>query len=224
MGIAYAALAPGAVATAIARWGSAEQQATYLPAFTGEHPRGGARAARATAALRPAEAADQGAQDATAAGSSTASSRSCPRAGSASCSWSRADAEGIGPALFIIESGTSGLLGRSRAGDGPARRQHRPTARSKTSRARPRLLGDADPRRTTSSASSALESHGARLPSAPRQAVLDYVDPLRQRTRGLRRADLQPPGGRLRGLEIAIELDGHAARSPTAPRAAPTGA
>ena len=36
MGIAYAALAPGAVATAIGLWGSAEQQATYLPAFTGE--------------------------------------------------------------------------------------------------------------------------------------------------------------------------------------------
>jgi alkylation response protein AidB-like acyl-CoA dehydrogenase len=36
LGIAYAALAPGAVATAIGHWGSAEQEATYLPAFTGE--------------------------------------------------------------------------------------------------------------------------------------------------------------------------------------------
>ena len=36
MGIAYAALAPGAVATAIGHWGSAEQEATYLPSFTGE--------------------------------------------------------------------------------------------------------------------------------------------------------------------------------------------
>ncbi|HEX6228261.1 MAG TPA: acyl-CoA dehydrogenase family protein, partial [Solirubrobacterales bacterium] len=36
MGTAYAALAPGAVATAIGRWGTAEQQARYLPAFTGE--------------------------------------------------------------------------------------------------------------------------------------------------------------------------------------------
>src|SRR6201999_1956459 len=36
MGIAYAALPPGAVATAIGLWGSAEQEATYLPAFTGE--------------------------------------------------------------------------------------------------------------------------------------------------------------------------------------------
>ncbi len=38
LGIAYAALAPGAVATAIGRWGDADQQATYLPAFTGEQP------------------------------------------------------------------------------------------------------------------------------------------------------------------------------------------
>jgi alkylation response protein AidB-like acyl-CoA dehydrogenase len=35
MGLAVAALAPGAVATAISLWGSDEQQATYLPEFTG---------------------------------------------------------------------------------------------------------------------------------------------------------------------------------------------
>ncbi|HNL61168.1 MAG TPA: acyl-CoA dehydrogenase family protein [Solirubrobacterales bacterium] len=38
MGIAYAALAPGAAATAIGRWGDPDQQASYLPAFTGENP------------------------------------------------------------------------------------------------------------------------------------------------------------------------------------------
>src|SRR4029077_8059341 len=36
LGIAYAALAPVASATAIALWGSAEQEAKSLPAFTGE--------------------------------------------------------------------------------------------------------------------------------------------------------------------------------------------
>jgi len=35
MGIAVAALAPGAVATALGLWGTDEQQRTYLPAFTG---------------------------------------------------------------------------------------------------------------------------------------------------------------------------------------------
>jgi alkylation response protein AidB-like acyl-CoA dehydrogenase len=35
LGLAVAALAPGGVATAIATWGTDEQQRTYLPAFTG---------------------------------------------------------------------------------------------------------------------------------------------------------------------------------------------
>ena len=36
MGLAVAALAPGAVATALSLWGTEEQQTTYLPAFTGD--------------------------------------------------------------------------------------------------------------------------------------------------------------------------------------------
>jgi alkylation response protein AidB-like acyl-CoA dehydrogenase len=36
MGLAVAVLAPGAVSTALSLWGSEEQQASYLPAFTGD--------------------------------------------------------------------------------------------------------------------------------------------------------------------------------------------
>jgi alkylation response protein AidB-like acyl-CoA dehydrogenase len=36
MGLAVASLAPAGVATALTLWGDADQQATYLPAFTGE--------------------------------------------------------------------------------------------------------------------------------------------------------------------------------------------
>jgi alkylation response protein AidB-like acyl-CoA dehydrogenase len=36
LGLAVASLAPGAVATALATWGTDEQQQTYLPAFTGD--------------------------------------------------------------------------------------------------------------------------------------------------------------------------------------------
>ena len=36
LGLAVATLAPGAVATAVATWGTDEQQQTYLPAFTGD--------------------------------------------------------------------------------------------------------------------------------------------------------------------------------------------
>ncbi len=38
LGLAAACLAPAAVSTALSRWGDADQQATYLPAFTGEDP------------------------------------------------------------------------------------------------------------------------------------------------------------------------------------------
>ena len=37
MGLALPILAPGGVASALTHWGSAEQQATYLPAFSGEN-------------------------------------------------------------------------------------------------------------------------------------------------------------------------------------------
>lgn len=49
MGIAAALMAPAAVATALAEYGSADQQATYLPAFTGD----GLPAAAALALMEP---------------------------------------------------------------------------------------------------------------------------------------------------------------------------
>ena len=45
LGIAVAALAPGAVATALATWGTDAQQQTYLPAFTRPEPGAGVPAA-----------------------------------------------------------------------------------------------------------------------------------------------------------------------------------
>ncbi|HEV7770853.1 MAG TPA: acyl-CoA dehydrogenase family protein [Solirubrobacterales bacterium] len=109
MGIAYAALAPGAVATAIGRWGSAEQEATYLPAFGGEDV-----PAAALAILEPrplfdplkleTKARKDGEEwvlDGTK--SLLARARDCELFLVA------AEAEGIGPALFVIESGTKGL-------------------------------------------------------------------------------------------------------------------
>jgi alkylation response protein AidB-like acyl-CoA dehydrogenase len=38
LGLTVACLAPAAVGTALGQWGDAEQQATYLPSFTGENP------------------------------------------------------------------------------------------------------------------------------------------------------------------------------------------
>jgi alkylation response protein AidB-like acyl-CoA dehydrogenase len=109
MGIAYAALAPGAVATAIGLWGSADQEATYLPAFTGEDIPVAALAIleprplfdplelKTTAKKKGDEWVLKGAK------SLLARAKECELFVIA------ADAEGIGPALFIVESGAKGL-------------------------------------------------------------------------------------------------------------------
>ncbi len=63
MGLAVAALAPGAVATALSLWGTDEQQSTYLPAFTGNEVPDAALALSEPTALfdplRPATKAEQ---------------------------------------------------------------------------------------------------------------------------------------------------------------------
>lgn len=109
MGIAYAAMAPGAVATAIGLWGSAEQESTYLPAFTGEDI-----PAAALAILEPRPLFDPFQLETKAkrkgdewvlsgAKSLLARAKDCELFVIA------ADAEGIGPALFVVESGAKGL-------------------------------------------------------------------------------------------------------------------
>lgn len=109
MGIAYAALAPGAVATAIGLWGSAEQQATYLPPFTGEDV---PVAAMAILEPRPLfdplkletkARRDGGEWVLEGAKSLLARARECELFVIA------AEAEGLGPALFVVESGAKGL-------------------------------------------------------------------------------------------------------------------
>jgi len=109
MGIAYAALAPGAVATAIGHWGTPEQEATYLPAFTGEDI-----PAAALAILEPRPLFDPLKLETTARKdgddwvlSGTKSLLARPK--ECELFLVAAEAEGIGPALFVIESGTSGL-------------------------------------------------------------------------------------------------------------------
>jgi alkylation response protein AidB-like acyl-CoA dehydrogenase len=109
MGIAYAALASGAVATAIGLWGTAEQEATYLPAFTGEDV---PVAALAILEPRPlfdplvlATKARREGGDWVLDGAKSLVARV------AECELFvvAAEAEGIGPALFVVESGITGL-------------------------------------------------------------------------------------------------------------------
>ena len=109
MGIAYAALAPGAVATAIGLWGSAEQEATYLPSFTGEDV-----PVAALAILEPQPLFDPLKLKTTAKKKGDewvlkGTKSLLARAKECELFVIAADAEGIGPALFIVESGAKGL-------------------------------------------------------------------------------------------------------------------
>jgi alkylation response protein AidB-like acyl-CoA dehydrogenase len=109
MGIAYAALAPGAVATAIAHWGTPEQEAAYLPSFTGEDT-----PAAALALLEPRPLFDPLKLE-------TKARRDggdwvldgvkslVARPGECELFVIGAEAEGLGPALFVLEAGAAGL-------------------------------------------------------------------------------------------------------------------
>jgi alkylation response protein AidB-like acyl-CoA dehydrogenase len=109
MGIAYAALAPGAVATAIGRWGTAEQESAYLPSFTGEDV-----PAAALALLEPGPLFDPFKLD-------TRARRDgrdwvldgvkslVARVSECELFVIAAHAESIGPVLFVVESSTPGL-------------------------------------------------------------------------------------------------------------------
>jgi alkylation response protein AidB-like acyl-CoA dehydrogenase len=109
MGLAVACLAPAAVSTALVLWGDEAQQATYLPAFVGDDV-----PAAALAVLEPRPLFDPFRLETTAkrtAGGFTLSGLKSlvPRAASAELFVVAADLEGS-PALFIVESGTSGVL------------------------------------------------------------------------------------------------------------------
>jgi alkylation response protein AidB-like acyl-CoA dehydrogenase len=109
LGIAYAALAPGAVATAIGLWGSAEQEAAYLPAFTGSDV-----PAAALAILEPRPLFDPRKLETTArrdGGDWVLSGAKSLLARATECELFvvGAEAEGIGPVLFVVESGAKGL-------------------------------------------------------------------------------------------------------------------
>lgn len=109
MGIAYAVLAPGAVAGAIGHWGTAEQEATYLPAFSGENA---PPAALALLEPRPLfdplkleTVARRDGEDWILDGAKSL----LARAADCELFLVAAEAEGLGPALFVVESGTTGL-------------------------------------------------------------------------------------------------------------------
>jgi len=105
MGLAFAALAPAAVSTALGLWGDADQQSTYLPAFTGESV-----PAAALAILEPRALFDPLALATTARRDGDGfvldgRKSMVPRGAEAELLIVAADLEGSGPSLFVVEPG-----------------------------------------------------------------------------------------------------------------------
>lgn len=110
MGLAVACLAPAAVSTALTLWGDEQQQATYVPAFVGDDV-----PAAALAVLEPRPLFDPFTLRTTArrtpAGFTLDGVKSLvPRAAQAELFVVAADLDGSGPALFVVESDTAGLV------------------------------------------------------------------------------------------------------------------
>ena len=108
MGLAVSCLAPAAVSTALVLWGTAEQQATYLPAFTGDDV-----PAAALTVLEPRALFDPFALHTTATRTSGGFVLSgvkslVPRAADAELFVIAASLDGT-PTLFLVESGTDGI-------------------------------------------------------------------------------------------------------------------
>jgi len=109
MGLAVACLAPAAVSNALVLWGDETQQATYLPSFVGDDV-----PAAALAVLEPRPLFDPFTLETTARRSGNGFTLSgvkslVPRAASAELFIVAASLDGS-PALFIVESGTDGVL------------------------------------------------------------------------------------------------------------------
>ncbi len=109
LGLAVATLAPGAVSTALSLWGSEEQQATYLPAFTGD-----AAPAAALALTEPRPLFDPLAPRTTAVADGDGYvldgvKSMVPRGADAELFVVGAELDGE-PRLFLVESDTPGLV------------------------------------------------------------------------------------------------------------------
>ena len=109
MGLAFSALAPAAVSTALGLWGDAEQQSTYLPAFTGEDVPAAALAVQEPRALFDPFALETKARRDGDGFVLDGLKSMVPRAADAELFIVAADLDGT-PALFIVEASTAGLF------------------------------------------------------------------------------------------------------------------
>jgi len=109
MGIAVACLAPAAVSTALGLWGDAHQQATYLPQFVSDDVPAAALAVMEPRPLFNPFELETKARAAKGGYLLNGVKALVPRASDAELFVIAAELPGEGPALFIVESKTSGI-------------------------------------------------------------------------------------------------------------------
>lgn len=179
LGIAYAALAPGAVATAIGRWGDADQQATYLPSFTGENPPAAALAILEPRALFDPFVLETRAKPAPGGGWTLSGRKSLvARPGKCELFVVAAEIEQAGPALFVIEAGTNGLEFEAEPAMGLRAAATGQLVLNEVNVPATAILGDENDRASDYSACVAGSRIAwAAMSTGTSQAVLDYVIP-----------------------------------------------
>jgi alkylation response protein AidB-like acyl-CoA dehydrogenase len=109
LSLAVACLAPSAVSTALALWGDEAQQATYLPAFAGEHAPVAALAIQEPQPLFDPLSLSTRARSQGGGFVLDGVKSLVPAAAAAELFVIAAELEGRGPALFLVEASTSGL-------------------------------------------------------------------------------------------------------------------
>src|SRR5699024_9793131 len=109
MGLAVSCLAPASVATALSLWGNAEQQQTYLPAFTGDNVATAALAIAEPVALFDPLTPRTKAKSVPGGFVLNGVKSAVVRAAESELFVIGADVDGSGPAMFVVESGTEGL-------------------------------------------------------------------------------------------------------------------
>lgn len=176
MGLALACLAPAAVSNALVLWGNEQQQATYLPSFVGDNIPAAALAVQELSALFNPFQLETRAISAEGGYVLNGVKSLVPRAAQAELFIVAADLEGRGPALFLVESKTSGLSVEAEPAMGLRAAATGRVILNNVKLSRAALLGDA-------SAESYTECiHLARLgwcslSLGTAQAALDYVIP-----------------------------------------------
>jgi len=177
MGLAVALLAPAGVASALALWGDGDQQATYLPALVGEETPATAAFAlqepralfdpfelRTTARRERDEFVLDGVKSLV------------PLAESAELLVVAARLEGHGPALFLVETKTDGVLAKAAPGMGVRAAATGDVLLEGVRLPAKSLLGDGDPAVYAAAVRRARLAWCA-LACGTARAVLDYVIP-----------------------------------------------